>query len=162
MFRVQRNRPALYSQILKLNLLPWHLQLRNLFSLENFFFPLTISLTPPPPYSLTIKERSCLSKIVSAQSIASISSFATTLFVKNLLMGQLLPNTSLQMSSWPMVLPKPLLASNSRNLSKNLVLLKKYLSSGYVVICLACICLTSCFLSIQHHILSFHVMNYSP
>ena len=115
---------------------------------EDFFLPLTISLTPPPPYSLTIKGRSCSSKTVSAQSTASTLSFTTTLFVKNSLMEQLLPNTSLQMSSWLMVLPKPLLASNSRNLSKDSVSLKECSSSGHVVICLSHVCLASRSLSI--------------
>ena len=135
--------------------MPQHLQLRNLFDSEDFFLPLIISLTPLPPYSLTIKRRSCSSKMVSAQSIASTSSFATTLFVKNSLMGQLLPNTSLQMSSWLMVSPKPSLASNTRNSSKDLVLLKECSPSGRVVIHLSCVCLTSCSLCIRHHILSF-------
>ena len=152
---VQRNRPALHSRALKLNLLPWHLQLRNLFGSEDFFLSLTISLVLPPPYSLTIKRRSRSSKIVSAQSTASTLSFATPLFVKNLLIGQLLPNTSLQMSSWLIVSPKLLLASNSRNLLKDLVLLKEYLLSEHVVICLSRVCLTSHSLSIWHHILSF-------
>ena len=152
---VQRNRPVLHSRALKPNLLPWHLQLRNLFGSEDFFLSLIISLILPPPYSLTIKGQSCSSKMVSAQSTASTSSFATSLFVKNLLIGQLLPNTSLQMSSWLMVSPKLLLASNSRNLLKNLVLLKKCLLSEHVVICLSHVCLTSHSLSIWHHILSF-------
>ena len=152
---VWRNRPALHSRALKLNLLPWHLQLRNLFGSEDFFHPLTISLILPPPYSLTIKGQSHLSKTVSAQSTTSILSFTTTLFVKNLPMGQLLPNTFLQMSSWPMVSLKLLLASNSRNLSKNSVLLKECLSSRHVVICLSRICLALHSLSIQYHILFF-------
>ena len=141
--RVQRNRPALHSWALRPNLLPRCLQLRNLFSSEDFFLPLTISLAPPPPYSLTIKEQSCSSKTVSAQSTASISSFATTLFVKNLIMGQLLPNTSLQTSSWLTVSPKPSLVSNTRNLLKDSVLLKECSLSGHVVIHLSCVCLTS-------------------
>ena len=152
---VQRNRPALHFRALKPNLLPRHLQLRNLFGLEDFFLPLTISLSLPPPYSLIVKGQSCSSKIVSAQSTASISSFATTLFVKNLLMGQLLPNTSLQTSSWLTVLPKPSLVSNSRNLLKSSVSLKECSLSGHVIICLSCICLALCSLSIWHHIFSF-------
>ena len=147
--RVQRNRPALHSQVLKPNLLPWHLQLRNLFGSEDFFLPLTISLALPLPYSLTIKGQSHSSKTDSAQSTASTLSFATTLFVKNLLMEQLLPNISLQMSSWPTVSPKPSLASNSRNLSKNSVLLKECLSSGCVVI------------HLSHFMLSFYLTSYS-
>ena len=148
-------KPALHSRALRLNLLPWRLQLRNLFGSEDFFLPLTISLAPPPPYSLTIKRRSRSSKMVSAQSTASTSSFTTTLFVKNSLMGQLPPNTSLQMSSWPTVSPKLLLASNTRNSLKNSVLLEECLLSGHVVIHLSCVCLASCFLCIRHHILSF-------
>ena len=153
--RVWRNRPVLYSWALKPNLLSRCLQLRNLFGSENFFLLLTISLALPLPYSLTIKGQSCSSKTNSAQSTASILSFATTLFVKNLLIGQLLPNTSLWMSSWPIVSLKPLLASNSRNLLKDSVLLKECLSSGYVVIHLFCMYLTSHSLSIWHYILSF-------
>jgi len=148
LFGVRRNRPALHSRALRPNLLPRRLQLRNLFGSEDFFLPLTISLAPPPPYSLTIKGRSRSSKMVSAQSTASTSSFATTLFVKNSLMGQLPPNTSLQISSWPIVSPKPSLASNTRNSSKDLVLLKECLLSGCVVIHLSCVCLTSCSLCI--------------
>ena len=155
MFGVRRNRPALHSQALRLNLLPRRLQLRNLFSSEDFFLPLTISLAPPLPYSLTIKGQSCSSKIVSAQSTASTSSFTTTLFVKNSLMGQLPPNISLQTSSWPTVSPKPSLASNTRNSSKDSVLLKACLPSGYVVIHLSCVYLASHSLCIRHHILSF-------
>ena len=155
LFGVRRNRPALHSRALRLNLLPRYLQLRNLFSSEDFFLPLTISLAPPPPYSLTIKRQSCLSKMVSAQSTASISSFTTTLFVKNSLMGQLLPNTSLQTSSWLMVSPKPSLASNTRNLLKDSVSLKECSPSRRVVIHLSCICLASHSLCIRHHILSF-------
>ena len=153
--RVRRNRPALHSWALRLNLLPWCLQLRNLFGSEDFFLLLIISLALPPPYSLTIKERSRSSKMVSAQSTASTSSFATTLFVKNSPMEQLPPNTSLQTSSWPMVSPKSSLASNTRNLSKDSVLLKECSLSRHVVIHLSCICLASCFLCIWHHILSF-------
>ena len=152
---VRRNRPALHSRALKPNLLPRCLQLRNLFGSEDFFLPLTISLALPPPYSLTIKRRSRSSKMVSAQSIASTSSFTTILFVKNSPMGQLPPNTSLQTSSWPTVSPKPSLASITRNLSKDSVLLKECLLSGHVVIHLSCICLASHSLCIQHHILSF-------
>jgi len=73
------------------------------------------------------------------------------LFVKNSLMGQLLPNISLQMSSWLMVLPKPLLASNLRNLSKNSVLLKKCSLSEHVVIHLSCFMLS--FYSTSHSFL---------
>ena len=153
--RVRRNRPTLYSRALRLNLLPQRLQLRNLFGSEDFFLLLTISLTPPLPYSLTIKGRSCSSKMVSAQSTASTSSFATTLFVKNSPMGQLPPNTSLQTSSWPTVSPKPSLASNTRNLLKDLVLLKECSPGGRVVIHLSCVCFTSRSLCIRHHILSF-------
>ena len=152
---VWRNRPALHSRVLKPNLLPQHLQLRNSFGSEDFFLPLTISQVPPLSYSLTIKRWSHSSKTVSAQSTESTLSFATTLFVKNSLMGQLLPNTSLQISSWLTVSPKLLLASNSRNLSKDSVLLKECLSSGSVVIHLSCVCLASHSLSIQHRILSF-------
>ena len=155
MSEVRRNRPALHSRALRPNLLPRRLQPRNLFGSEDFFLPLTISLALPLPYSLTIKGRSHSSKIVSAQSTASTSSFATTLFVKNSLIGQLLPNISLQTSSWPTVSPKPLLASNIRNLSKDSVLLKECSPSECVVIHLSCICLASCSLCIQHHILSF-------
>ena len=140
---VQRNRPVLYSRALRPNLLPQRLQLRNLFGSEDFFLPLTISLTPPPLYSLTIKGRSHSSKMVSAQSTASILSFTTILFVKNSPMGQLPPNTSLQMSSWLTVSLKPLLASSTRNLLKDLVLLKECSSSGCVVIHLSCVCLAS-------------------
>ena len=140
---VRRNRPALQSQALRPNLLPRCLQLRNLFGSEDFFLPLTISLALPPPYSLTIKGRSRSSKMVSAQSTANTSSFATILFVKNSPMGQLLPNTFLQKSSWLMVLPKLLLASNTRNLSKDSVSLKECLPSGHVVIHLSCVCLAS-------------------
>ena len=103
LFRVRRNRPVLYSQALKPNLLPQCLQLKNSFGLEDFFLSLTISLTSLLPYSLTIKGWSHSSKTVSAQSTVSILSFATTLFVKNLPMGQLLPNTFLQTNSWLMV-----------------------------------------------------------
>ena len=152
---VWRNRPALHSWILKPNLLPQHLQLRNLFGSEDFFLPLTISLVLPLPYSLTIKRQSCSLKIVSAQSTVSILSFTTTLFVKNSPIGQLLPNTSLQISSWLIVSPKLLLVSNSRTLLKDLVLLKECSLSGHVVIYLACICLASCSSSIWHHILFF-------
>ena len=152
---VRRNRPTLHSQALRPNLLPRCLQLRNLFGLENFFLPLTISLALPPSYLLTIKGRSHSSKMVSAQSTASTSSFATTLFVKNSLMGQLPPNTSLQMSSWPTVSPKPSLASNTRNSSKDLVLLKECSPSECVVIHFSCVCLASCSLCIRHQILSF-------
>ena len=46
--RIWRNRPALHSRVLRPNLLPRCLQLRNLFVSEDFFLPLTISLAPPP------------------------------------------------------------------------------------------------------------------
>ena len=139
---VQRNRPVLHFRALKPNLLPQHLQLRSLFGSEDFFLPLTISLALLPSYSLTIKGQSCSSKTILAQSTASTSSFATTLFVKNLLIGKLLPNTSLQTSSWLTVSPNLLLVLNSRNLLKNSVSLKKCLLSGHIVIHLAHICLT--------------------
>ena len=141
---VQRNRPVLHFRVLKPNLLPQHLQLRSLFGSEDFFLPLTISFALLPPYLLTIKGQSCSSKTILAQSTASTSSFATTLFVKNLLIGKLLPNTSLQTSSWLTVSPNLLLVLNSRNLLKNSVSLKKCLLSGHIVIHLAHICLMLC------------------
>ena len=70
-------------------------------------------------------------------------------------MGQLLSNTSLQTSSWPTVLSKPLLVSNTRNLSKDSVLFKKCSLSRHIVIHLSCICLASYFLCIWHHIFFF-------